>query len=131
MSTLDPYELVSGKTEIRVRSAQSRSIDDQPMAQGRVVAYYGGPCYVIADAEGGQSTWLASLPIDIVPPLAKEPPTGGAAATKYTVWLHGHNGWFDGFDTADGSGDPIEFLSWEQLNQRHPEVRELIAREAS
>lgn len=63
---------------------------------------------------------------EVRPALAKEPPTGGAAASEYTVWLHAHNGWFDGFDTADGSGDPIEFFTWPELNRRHPELRVLV-----
>lgn len=58
----------------------------------------------------------------LAPPPAPEPAGGSAAATGYTVWLHSHRGWFDGF----ASETPTIFLTWEQLNAQHPEVRALV-----
>lgn len=58
---------------------------------------------------------------EVKPPLPPEPPSGGAAASNETVWLHSHRGWFDGF-----AAEP-QFLSWYALNARHPELRVLVA----
>lgn len=73
------------------------------------------------DARQGATVAVDVLELPKV--LAKEPPSGGAAATEHTVWLHAHGGWFDGFTY---SLDAPEFLTWAQLNERHPDVRVLV-----
>lgn len=57
-----------------------------------------------------------------VEPPKPEPPSGSAVAANYSVWLRGHGGWFDGFEPDVGR----EFLTWQQLNTRHPEVQVLV-----
>lgn len=61
------------------------------------------------------------LLVEIKPPLPEEPPSGGAAATTYSVYVRCAKGWFDAF----ASDDPIRFKTWEWLNHEHPEIRPL------
>ncbi len=85
----DPRDLVNRRAEIRVRPAHSTSPHDQPLAQGRVIAYYLGPTYIIVDAKGARSTWSADLPIDVVRP-SQEPPDRSYMTlnTKYGTFVY-------------------------------------------
>lgn len=76
---------------------------------------------VVEDDVSAHIELMRGLLVEVAPPLPPEPPTGGAAASEYTVWLRSASGWFDGF-----SSEPTEFITWDELNRRHPELRVLV-----